>query len=551
MKKLKKVFSLLFALVMALAMNVTVFASGDTGEGTVDTNPPATSTTYTITIANVPTASHTFGAYHVFAGDLTDNVLSNITWGTGVNGESLLAALKNLEITKDQSKTKPFADCKSAQDVAKNLTTYSNNSAVLDKVASIVSNNLNEDGVTLSSDTVTGSEKAYTYTILNLDAGYYFVKDEEELSADSDDAYTKFMLQLTKNAEVEIKTDVPTSEKKVDDVNDSNKSEDDVNWQDSADYDIGDEIPYKLTANLPDNVSAYGTYTLQFVDTMSKGLTYVKDSAEVYVGNQKIQKVEPTTTNCADTEGKYVGGTVLTWDLGNIKADPYNAGDNAQIRIEYKATLNNDAVIGSAGNPNKMHIVYSNNPNATGTGQTPDDTNIVFTYKVIVNKQDEDKRPLDGATFALDKFVQDENGTDTYKDQKGTWVTKAVVEEPEGYTFTWNGLDDGEYRIRETEAPSTYNKIDDIYFTVTANHDVLSDNPVLNSLNGTPTITGEITFTSNTTNGSLSTNVINKKGATLPETGGIGTRIFYAVGAVLMIGAAVLLITRKRTEKNQ
>lgn len=546
MKKLKKVFSLLFALVMALAMNVTVFASGDGGEGTVDPKPPML---YTITITKVPTASHTFGAYQVFAGDLTDNVLSNITWGTGVNGESLLAALKNLEITKDQSKTKPFADCKSAQDVAKVLTTYSNNSAVLDKVASIVSNNLNEDGVTLSSDTVTGSEKAYTYTISNLSAGYYFVKDTAILNADSD-AYTKFMLQLTKNASVEIKTDVPTSEKKVDDVNDSNNNEDEVNWQDSADYDIGDEIPYKLTANLPDNVSAYGTYTLQFVDTMSKGLTYVEDSAEVYVGNQKIQSVEPTITDCTDSEGKYVEGKVLTWDLGDITEAPYSAGNNAEIRIEYKAQLNENAVIGSAGNPNKMHIVYSNNPNATGTGQTPDDTNIVFTYRVIVNKQDENEQPLDGATFALDKFVQDENGTDTYKDQKGTWVTKAVVEGSEGYTFTWNGLDDGEYRIRETEAPSTYNKIEDIYFTVTAEHEILSDSPELKSLSGTPT-TGELTFTSNTSNGSLSTDVVNKKGATLPETGGIGTRIFYAVGAVLMIGAAVILITRKRTEKNQ
>ena len=477
---------------------------------------------------------------------MTDNVLSNITWGTGVNGESLLTELKNLEITEGE---KPFENCTSAQDVAKALVdTYKNNSAVIDKVASIVNKHVTKQP-TASTSTATASGDAYTYMISNLSAGYYFVKDTATLTADSD-ACTEFMLQLTKNAEVAIKTDVPTSEKKVDDENDSNDNEDDVNWQDSADYDIGDEIPYKLTANLPDNVSAYGTYTLQFVDTMSKGLTYVEDSAEVYVGNQKIQKVEPRITNCADTEGKYVGGTVLTWDLGNIKADPYNAGDNAQIRIEYKATLNNDAVIGSAGNPNKMHIVYSNNPNATGTGQTPDDTNIVFTYKVIVNKQDENEDPLTGATFALDKFVKDASGTVTYKGITGKWETKAVVEVSEGYIFTWNGLDDGEYRIRETEAPSTYNKIEDIYFTVTAEHDIESANPALTSLTGTTT-TGAITFTPSTSEGSLSTNVINKQGATLPETGGIGTRIFYAVGAVLMIGAAVLLITRKRTEKNQ
>lgn len=551
MKKLKKVFSLLFALVMALAMNVTVFASGDGGEGTVDSNPPATPTTYTITITNVPTASHTFGAYQVFAGDLEDGVLSNITWGTGVNGEALLTALKNLEITQNQTTTKPFANCKSAQDVAKVLTTYSNNSAALDEVASIVNEYVT--GTPTSSGAATESGDTYTYTISNLSAGYYFVKDTATLTADSD-ACTEFMLQLTKNAEVAIKTDVPTSEKKVDDENDSNDNEDDVNWQDSADYDIGDKIPYKLTANLPDNVSAYDTYTLQFVDTMSKGLTYVENSAEIYVGNVKVNfedpsTAEPTVTKCTDTEGKYVGGTVLTWNLGDIKVAPYNAGNDVQIRIEYKAELNENAVIGSAGNPNKMHIIYSNNPNGEGEGKTPDDTNIVFTYKVIVNKQDENQKPLTGATFALDKFVKNASGTETYKNIKGNWETKAVLEGQQEYTFTWEGLDDGEYRIRETEAPSTYNKIEDIYFTVTAEHDILSDDPTLTSLTGTTT-TGKITFTSSTTNGSLSTNVINKKGATLPETGGIGTRIFYAVGAVLMIGAAVLLITRKRTEKN-
>ena len=125
------------------------------------------------------------------------------------------------------------------------------------------------------------------------------------------------------------------------------------------------------------------------------------------------------------------------------------------------------------------------------------------------------------------------------------WKAITVVKNAEGTTFTFSGLDDGNYRLTETKTPAGYNTIDPIEFTITAEHDVLSDSPALKSLSGNAT-TGEITFTSNTTEGSLSADVVNKAGATLPETGGIGTTIFYVLGSVLLVGAAVLLITKKR-----
>ncbi|MGM9538975.1 MAG: SpaA isopeptide-forming pilin-related protein, partial [Candidatus Onthomonas sp.] len=115
----------------------------------------------------------------------------------------------------------------------------------------------------------------------------------------------------------------------------------------------------------------------------------------------------------------------------------------------------------------------------------------------------------------------------------------------EGTTFTFSGLDDGDYRLTETTTPAGYNTIEDIYFTITAEHEIESDNPALTSLSGNVT-TGEITFTSSTTEGSLSTNVVNKAGSTLPETGGMGTTIFYVLGGILVVGAVVLLVTKKR-----
>ena len=241
---------------------------------------------------------------------------------------------------------------------------------------------------------------------------------------------------------------------------------------------------------------------------------------------------------------------LLTVSCDDVKA--LGAGNSSVITVEYTATLNANAVLGSAGNPNTVYLEYSNNPNKsesgnTETGNTPPDTVIVFTYKVVVNKIDGNNVALKGAGFTLYKCA----GHTTETDEGGkevvnhNWEEVAKINAGDTTTFTFSGLDDGEYKLVESETPAGYNTIDDIYFTVTAEHDVLSDNPALTSLNSNVT-TGEITFTSNTTDGSLSTNVVNNAGATLPETGGVGTTIFYIIGGVLVVGAIVLLVTKKR-----
>ena len=493
MRKVKKLLGLLLAAVMVLAMGATAFA--DEGDPTI----------------SAPNNGHTYEVYQIFTGDYSEGdnsqkVLSNVKWGkngTGTQGdnvsEEILTELKNA----NGSDTEQLA--------------------VITKYANLQS-----------------SDKFGTVTYespLEVPSGYYLIKDEDGSQENEQDSYTLYIVQVVgENITIAPKADVPESEKKVDDKNDSNTSEDGESWQDSADYDIGDHVPYKLTATLPDNVSDYTSYTLKFVDTMSRGLTYDADSAEVFVNGIPAGKLEPTSANYSGDDDSYTDGTVLTWNFDNIKAAPYNAGNNTVITIEYTATLNNNAVMGSAGNPNKMHIEFSNNPNGKGTGQTPDDTNIVFTYKVVVNKVDEENVPLPGAQFTLQK-----------KQPDGSWVDldSATVSGNQA-TFTFEGLDDGDYKLSETVTPDGYNDIADIEFTITAEHDILSDDPRLTSLSG-DTTTGEITFTPNPSDGSLTTDVENKSGAELPETGGMGTTIFYVLGAILVIGAGVLLIVRRRT----
>ena len=143
---------------------------------------------------------------------------------------------------------------------------------------------------------------------------------------------------------------------------------------------------------------------------------------------------------------------------------------------------------------------------------------------------------MKGAKFEL--FKQNEDSTwKSLGEQAGTGTDENK--------FAWSGLDDGIYKLVETKVPDGYNKLVDQIFTVTGTHDSESDDPKLTDLTGNVT-TGTITFDKNVTNGSLSTKVENRSGSLLPSTGGIGTTIFYVVGVVLMLGAGVLLITKRR-----
>ena len=199
-------------------------------------------------------------------------------------------------------------------------------------------------------------------------------------------------------------------------------------------------------------------------------------------------------------------------------------------------------------------MTYTNNPNdeqAGENGKTLDDVVRVFTYQTIVNKVT--KNPAYDASKDPKKTGTDSDGDKEFIPLKGAGFTlykknasgtyEAVGSELKGEkmtTFTWSGLDDGDYKLVETTTPAGYNTIDDIEFTITATHDVSSNDPQLKSLNGSDKFTGVILT------GAVSANIENQSGAQLPSTGGMGTTIFYVLGSALVLGAVVLLVTKKR-----
>ena len=504
MKHIKKLASLLLVLVMVFALATTAFAE---------------ETAYSITINN-SAKDHTYEAYQIFTGDLSGTTLSNIVWGSGVSeaGQTALGdAAAKAETLKTEADAKAFAKA-----VAPYLTTAAG-----------------------SANTVTDGK----YVISGLAAGYYLVKDQDGSLTGDNDSYTEYIIRVVSDTTATPKSSVPTVEKKVKDTNDSTGVTSD--WQDSADYDIGDSIPFQLKATLANNVSSYTTYKVVFHDTLSKGLTYNND-AKVYIDGTETNGFTVTATVNAD------GTTTLTVSCDDVKA--LGAGNSSVITVEYTAKLNENAVLGSAGNPNEVYLEYSNNPNKSEngnneTGETPKDVVIVFTYKTIINKVDSENKPLTGAAFKLEKLIKGKDGA------AGSWTTvKEFTVDETTTSFTFSGLDDGQYKLTETKTPAGYNTIDPIYFVIEATHDVTADAPTLKTLNAyltdangnkqTEMKDGESVNidlgTVDLTAGSITTTVVNKSGAQLPETGGIGTTIFYVLGGVLVLAAVVLLVTKKR-----
>lgn len=492
-KAMKKLMAALLAVAMVCAMAIPAFAAVDM-------------------------TSHTFKAYQIFAGDLNEGTLSNVTWGKNVTGDTFLAALQSEDPTN-------YGSCTDAKAVAEVL---SNSKALANDFAKIAAKH------------VTGTPATGTGSVTLPSAGYYLIVDTTDV-ANKHDAKNLSLLQVSGATTVtpQVKTDIPTLEKKVKDINDTTGVKSD--WQDSADYDIGDTIPYKLTATLG-KLDNYDKYYVKFVDTMDH-LTYVADSASVILD----------TTELTPTQYK------LTWDetsktleieITDVKV--LGAVNSSVITVEYKATLDDTAVLGSTGNPNEAHLIFSNNPNGEGYGKTAPDKNIVFTYKVDANKVNPEGASLPGAAFELFKHVKDSSGNLAWVSKGFVNATKNsddtyTIKDAEHVTnFEWKGIDDGDYKLVEIVTPAGYNTMEPLLFTVSATHSETADNPVLLTLSGNAS-TGEV-FTPDLDDGSLTVSVVNNQGTTLPGTGGIGTTIFYVIGGGLMVAAAILLITKKRME---
>lgn len=581
MKKARKLTAVLLSLVMLLVLAIPASAAGE----------------YTITITN-DQAGHTYEAYQIFAGDVSSDaqqegivdgpILSNIIWGDNINiadTAGLIRALINSGIADFAGLD---ADTSTAADVAKALEVAADAAAF----ANLVEPFLTGDPAT--SDAY--NDETHTYTIDNLDAGYYLVKDQDESLEGDPATATDYIVQVLGNVNMEPKdSDIPTVEKKVSDEEYTQyegaqepgyQAPYGEGYNDVADWDIGDSVPFKLIGSIPD-MSAYNTYEYIFTDTLSNGLTLQADTIKVYIAREKNDEVrvykplkegEDYALDVQNVGANGGGFFSITFD--DLKTNQYVAGEQGDeyhyVIVTYDATLNGNAVIGLDGNPNSVDLQFSNDPNGDGLGRTAEDKVIVFTYELDGTKVDGAavNTKLGGAEFVLfnggrTRVAHIENGklagwvnlpgeynAENYEEiPYETWetfneTTNVIMTSTEAGLFGVSGLDDGTYYLMEIKAPNGYNLLDhDLRIDIAAatTNGQAWDGVPANALTAlTIAVDGGEAEGGNPGTGAVNVQVENNQGATLPETGGMGTTLFYLIGGLLVVGAGILLVVRIR-----
>ncbi|MBO4877201.1 MAG: SpaH/EbpB family LPXTG-anchored major pilin [Ruminococcus sp.] len=544
--------------------------------------------TYSITInpAENDKAEHTYEAYQIFDGDLStegeDKILSNIVWGPGIDS-SKTAALETA------IKTNIFTDLTdtTAAKIAEKLKDAS--AAQVRQFADLIGS-VGTDGkylylsTTKVTDATAGNGDAAV--IANCDPGYYLVKDaDNSLDGVESSAYTRFILRVVGDATANAKAVLPTLDKKIT----SSNQNDDGTANTAA---IGEKVNYELTSAVP-NMEGYNKYYFVINDDLSDGLSFNND-VKVYVNGA----ADPIASNLYEVQqGTDADGHTFQIVFKDFYTNFNNKAGQA-IRVTYSATLDEDAKITNEGNPNTANLTYSNNPNYNYTGEnepgsgepkgvTPEKTVKTYTTAVKVKKVDESNKALTGAEFTLtgadncvktvivisDEFVagtgsdatyykladgtfteeepasaDDPNYADTTTKYKKTQTATTKDTSTDGVTVScevgtdgiavFKGLGKGTYTLTESKTPTNYNTIEPIEFTIGTG----TTQPDMTSANWS--ITSDETFSE--ADNMFVVTIKNVKGSTLPETGGIGTKLFYLFGGMLAVGSGVVLVTKKR-----
>ena len=506
--------------------------------------------TGSVTIKNANNNVTDFKGYKIFDANVVKDengktLVSNITWAN----EKVEAAVKGV-ITEIE----PSANIATAQDAAEWIKGHvmgtdeefrvASESAAY-KIAAAVSAVTNLDD---SSDYTTTSNGVAN----NLSHGYWlFVTDASTVTGVEAATAPIFTVVGDEAVKINEKTSIPTVNKEV---------KENGTWGNVSDSQIGEEIEYRLTGSVADNIDTFTTYTYEFHDHLSVGLEAIPNSVAVTINGQSVQPTNNYNVRLTDTldASEKVTGHDLMISFTDLKAAAKASNvtltKNSKVVVTYKAKLTRDAEYTATGNTNEVTLVYSNDPMSKGTGTSTPKKVTDYVFGLDITKVEEgnmDKKLAagfkvkvvnNGDSASAGKWLKDDGTLVETKENASEFMTDATS----GKVLI-PGLVKGTYEIAETTTPSGYNTIAPFQITVTPTYD---ENGKLSTL-----AVGEDVekVTPGTANGSvMSIAIENKQGSGLPLTGLNGvTFTWIAGGAVLCIGVAHLIRSRKQAEESE
>lgn len=499
---MKKLWKKLLAVTTAVMMAITLLPAMANAESTI-TDPQAKGS---LTINKTTNKKDADGKYPGLGGaEFTIYKVASLELGTNGKYKSwkLTTDFARLSLTPDTLGSISTADLEAkaneAKKIAADLTGQSQTTA---------------DG--------TGETRKGEATFSNLELGYYLVVETKTPS--------KYV--ASKPFFVSIPETVTTADGSTWNYNVSvspkNQGIPDTDKvPDKKTVGVGDEVTYTITGpTVPNYDEAYNETTLKYeiTDTLSTGLTFAKDKADLKVYttdvNSPLVEDRDYTFEYDSTANKITISLILS-KIRDLKGEA--------IHVKYTVTVNENAVVGSDGTINKAEVEYTNNPDGTTDGSKKEVK--VYSFKIKINKKKDNGSPLKGATFGL------------YRDAACADKIAEATSSDDGVINFGDAskLAAGTYYLKELQAPSGYSALTSVVkvviFTATPNDNTTYDFKY--SMNeGEENNVGE--------DGVISLDITNNKGFNLPATGGMGTYLFTIGGLVIMAGAALLLIASKK-----